>query len=440
MRLCKPPLIALAAAALGVTAAYHSSGSQSAEPVNIVYYLITLSYYTFALLVAPLIVALTSRSALLALTVGLAALMLLGENVWFRREYMLILVLGLAGLAWRWKFRDSVLEYLLSGPPRFYVSPVLASFSLALLFAYFSPLDKLSTGPYYWMLVLLGAIAASRISRSPWLALATAILAASALGSIFLLWAATFLPLPPPPCRGAPIGTLLAVEGEAAPTRLVAREGKSDHGLVCVEESPARVNADNETIIWAYSQYPSGLASLLARRIAEHLDGSYLILDLDAPGPESLSGLDESLREPRGRLALGSLHPEEAKTTLTLLVDRVKGHDVVAISWCNPDTDFFHKILSTLAGRARVVIAATCTLPPGSLTPVKGRRTQAIITRTGDPLELSASLRRVLGEEIGQSLARLLSRDPKLAILLPYCNSLMALVRLEKAGREEDSD
>jgi len=442
MRLCRPPLIALAVAVLGVAAAYHSSRPQLelVGPTNLAYYIIIISYYTFALLAAPTIVALTARSALLALTVGLTSLMFLGDTIWFRREYTVILIVGLIVLAWRWRFRDSVIEYILSGTPRFYISPVLAALSLALVFTYLIPLDQPYAQSYYWALVLLGAIVASRAARTPWLAFTTATLAASGVGSIFLLWAATFLPLPPPPCKGAPIGTLLAVEGEAAPTRLVVREGKSDRGLVCVEESPARVYAEKGTVIWAYGQNPSWLARLLAPRIAEHQEGRYLIIDLDAPGPQGLSMLNEHFEKPQGHIALGSLHPEESKTALTVLIDRMKHYDVVAISWCNPDTEFFHKVLAVLRGRVRVVVATTCTLPAGSLTPVKGRRTQAIVTRTGDPLELSASLRRVLGEEIGQGLARLISRDPKLAILLPYCNSLMGLVRLESAVRGEDSD
>jgi len=442
MRLCKPPLIALAAAVLGVMAAYTSSNPLPVDPANLLSYLVLLIYYTFALLVAPMIVAFTARSALLALSVGLAGLMFLGGSIWFWREYTIALMIGLGALAWRWRFRDSVLEYLLSGTPRFYVSPILATLSLALVFTYLFQLDQPPAQSYYWALVLLGAITAARMARTPWLAFTTAALAASALGSIILLWTATFLPLPPPTCRGAPIGVLLALEGEAAPTRLVVREGRSDRGLVCVEESPARVYAEEGTVIWAYGHNPSRLARLLAQRIAEHLEGGYFIVDLDTPGPQGLSELNKQLESEASRryVALGSLHPEEAKTALVVLADRARGHEVVAISWCNPEADFFHKVLDTLKGRARVVVAATCTLPAGSLTPVKGRRTQALVARTGDPLELSASLRRVLGDELGQGLARLLSKDPKLAILLPYCNSLIGLARLERLGRGEDSD
>jgi len=439
MRLCRPPYGTLAAIVVAVGLAY---STKDVDPGNVFASLLGIVRFYLAVLItvvaAPLYVGYSARSAVLASAVGVVGIMFLQDALGFVKEALTVLAIIVLFIAWRVGARDAVLEYLFSGSPRYHVSPALATLSIALALSALEPIPGVFNTTQYWILVFLGALVAARISKTPIIALLSSLAAAVPLGSLILLWTATFLPLPAPRCPGARVGVILAVEGEAAPPRLAFRATpKSSRGLVCVEKAPATVYSEEGTLIWVYTRNPSRMVAWLAEAIASARGSNYLLIDVDSPGPDSLGGLEEALESGDSRLRLGSLHPEEAKVALSAVVEKAASYDTVAIAWCNPDIDYLARLLTPIRSRASVILVSSCTIPAGSLTPIKGvRRTQVVITRTSDPLELAAALTRILGEGLGQDLARALAGDPRLMLILPYCNRLVGLA----SRAREDTD
>ena len=430
---CRPTITSLLLATAAIGLSYYSAKTTVA-PVDfqgIVEYLAFVFAGAASVTLLPVMVSYTSKSPILGAVTAYASSVFAREIVPGLEYLALGVAVLLLFMATRVRPRDSALEYLLAGD-RFYLSPVLGALAAALAAG---PLTKhpYYYTPNYWVMVIAGAAIASRISTTPPRALASAIAAAAApWGTIVLLWASSFLPLPAPQCSGARIGIVLAVEGEASPARLYLRSGKTSRGLVCVEKFPAKLDVRPGSIVWVYTSEPSKLVARIAGAVAESSVAEPLIMDFDAQGHAGLSDVEAVIRDGRGFLALSSLRQDEKRLALAMAEPALPKEVVLGISWCNPDWDALVGFLREVVGEKRKIVVAACSPPPSSTTPVKSpERTLLVVTYTGDPAETAGIISRLLGDEASVSLAREMSKDRLQALVSPYCSSLAALVRLE---------
>lgn len=339
----------------------------------------------------------------------------------------LSMLLAIAYLRGPW---DSALEAFTIGK-RYYVTPVLASITSALVLA---RLGIVEPGADYWPFVLGGGLLLSRIAVNPLTAIAGGATASlGVFGAIAISLYASFTPIPPLHCRGLRVGKLVGYETETSTTRIVAGSAFKrwrTRGIACSHDGDAVLAMGWKSILWIYSSKPLKLARWVAK--ANRNGRRIVAIDLDKPGESNdvysmLKYIEESSHDIN--LALGAIDTASREGVLLALSESVKDSDLVIISSCIESPRSLQKYLTEISKKT-LVIASFCKPEPDLLAPARGPEGSGVILGPlGDPL-LTASILGRLFPDTWRPLGGLIEASPRTVLAYAYCSGGWALVEV----------